>query len=120
MKSGNHTIAPQWLYILINLPYLWVVKIGIGGNLKARERQVDKSAPGIDLIIFAVWIPYAYSLEQAIHRLCKPLRVRFRGSGRTERFLLPAALVAIPAALVAFVLWWGSLVVFCYLIISAI
>ena len=109
MKSGNGTAAPQWLYILGNFPRFWVVKIGIAGNLLKRERQVDKSAPGWDGILFALWFPFAYHTEQWIHRKCEPLRVHFTGSGHTERFLFPAAFLAIPVALVVFLATWGSM-----------
>lgn len=108
-RTGNGTSAVQWLYVLWNLPFIWVVKIGIGGQLKRRKKQVDKSAPGIDLIIFALPIPFAYQVEQSLHRICAPIRVKFQGSGHTERFLFPAAIPAIILASVVFTLSWGSI-----------
>jgi len=96
-RSGNGTSNVQWLYVLWNVPFIWVCKIGIGGKLKKRERQVDRSAPGWDFIVFAMPIPFAYQIEQAVHRLCAPLRVKFWGSGHTERFFVLAAIPAIVA-----------------------
>jgi len=116
MKSGNHTSSPQWLYLLGNFPYFWIVKIGIGGKLKARERQIDRSAKGMDFILFALWFPWAYQVEQIIHAICAPLRARFNGSGHTERFYFPAALVYFLVGGGWFVLSWGSVAVFIYVV----
>lgn len=105
-RTGNGTNARQWLYVLINIPMIWIVKIGITGNLSKRIRQIDRSAIGWDVPIFAVKIRFAYAVEQSIHRLCARLRVRFHGSGKTERFLVLAALPAILGAVIVFVLEW--------------
>ena len=121
MKSGNYTSAPQFLYILWNVPYIWVVKIGIGGKLRHRTRQVGKSAPGLDIPVFATWVIGAYGLEQFIHRLCAPFRLplgRRWGTGRTERFYFPALVVGVVVALAWTVLCWGSVGLIVYAIIQ--
>jgi len=107
-RTGNGTSNFQWIYVLWNWPYFWVCKVGIAGSLKARERQVDASAPGRDLIIWAVYVPLAYQVEQALHRLFAPFRVRFSGSGHTERFLSICAIPAILAITAWAALAWGS------------
>lgn len=103
-RSGNGTAQRQWLYIMGNFPMLWIVKIGITGNPSARLRSVDKSAPGKDFYLFRVRIIWAYQIEQFVHALCFFLRVRFWGSGHTERFLFPAAIPAVVFGLAVFVL----------------
>lgn len=88
----------QRIYILWNLPFFWVVKIGITGKkVKHRVRQIDQSAAGKDICIFSTSLFFAYHIEQMIHFICRKmfLQTRFNGSGKTERFLLPAAFVAI-------------------------
>lgn len=105
-RTGNGSKSRQWLYVLINIPLIWIVKIGITGNLSRRIRQIDRSAIGWDVPIFAVKIRFAYAVEQSIHRLCSGLRIRFHGSGKTERFFVLAALPAILVAVIVFVLEW--------------
>lgn len=105
-RTGNGSKSRQWLYILINIPLIWIVKIGITGNLSRRIRQIDRSAFGWDVPIFAVKIRFAYAVEQSIHRFCSGLRIRFHGSGKTERFFVLAALPAILGAVLVFVLEW--------------
>lgn len=109
-KSGNNTASAQWLYILWNFPFVWIVKIGITGYLRLRIKQVGESAPGWDIPIFAIYIPNAYGIEQLIHRLCQPLRIRFYGSGRTERFFILALLPGVLIPLAWAVLLYGSVV----------
>lgn len=107
-KSGNGVSSRQWLYVLGNFPYFWIVKIGISKCAKTRLRQIDKSAKGIDFILFKIKIRWAYQAEQFTHFLCSPIRVRFNGSGKTERFLFFALFVALPISLVVFLLEWAT------------
>ena len=121
MRTGNNTSAPQWVYILWNIPYVWIIKIGIGGKLKKRTRQVGRSAPGLDIPVFVVWVIAAYQLEQAIHRACYIFRANLSprwGTGYTERFYLPALPVALVMAAGWFVLCWGSVGLLVYAIIQ--
>lgn len=109
-KSGNGTSARQWLYTafnptpalvlaaillavgcpwqinLIASPFLILTKIGIGGNRERRHRQIAKSSPGMDIPGPAIRIPWAYQLEQLLHKLLFFLRVPWFGSGKTEWF----------------------------------
>ena len=122
-RTGNHTSAPQWIYFLWNFPYVWIVKIGIGGKLRTRTRQVGKSAPGLDIPVFALWVVGAYQVEQFIHWSCSWCRVRLGkrwGTGRTERFYLPALPVGIVISLAWAVFSWGSVGLLLYVIIKQI
>jgi len=119
-KSGNGTSSAQWIYVLWNVPFVWVVKIGIGGKLRKRTRQVGKSAKGWDIPVFAIWIPFAYQVEQFIHRLCSPIRVKFDGTGKTERFLLPAIIPGILIPLLVAVVMYGSVLLTLMAIIQGI
>lgn len=97
------------LYLFWNFPRILTVKIGISGNARKRLKQVDKSAPGRDFLIFAFpFMPGAYYCEQMIHWICAPLRVRFRGDGHTERFLLPAVVAYFAVGGLWFLVTWGS------------
>lgn len=123
MRTGNHTSAPQWLYILWNVPYIWLIKVGVGGKLKKRTQQVGKSAPGLDFPVFVTWVIGAYQLEQAIHRICARLQPELGphwGTGRTERFYLPALIPALALALAWTLLCWGSVGLLVYAIIKQI
>ena len=110
-RTGNHTWACQWLYVvskpiapaLAFLALLWYglpwppaailagflmpVKIGITGNIQARFREIRKTSPGLELPIPLAYLPGAYYLEQAIHAMLWPFRIRWIGSGKTEWFL---------------------------------
>lgn len=107
-RSGNHTTAKQYIYVLVNFPYFWVIKVGIGGNKEKRIRSIDKEAPGKDFCLMSARLHFAYGLEQSIHLMLAPLNYRADpkkwGSGHTERFWFPALLLAIPVILFAWVL----------------
>lgn len=105
-RTGNGTSAKQWLYVFWNFPFIWVVKIGISGNVKYRRKRVSESSPGFDVPIWFVRIPFAYQVEQGLHRALFFLRVPFSGSGHTERFFILAAIPAIVISLLVFLLEW--------------
>lgn len=120
-KSGNGTSNRQWLYILANFPFLWIVKVGITGQSgNKRRKQIDKSAPGWDFTIFKIKIRWAYQAEQFIHFICSFMQVGFWGSGKTERFFFLAAIPALIVSLLIFLIEWSFyLTVFfgiCYLL----
>jgi hypothetical protein len=106
-KSGNGTSRIQWLYVFWNFPFIWTVKVGISGDWKTRHKQVDKSAPGWDIPIWCIKIPFAYQVEQFVHGLMFWCRVGFWGSGHTERFFILAAIPAILISLAVFVIRWA-------------
>lgn len=106
-RSGNGTAAKQFLYVFWNIPFVWVVKIGIAGDVAKRMKGVNKTSPGIDIPIWFIPIPFAYQLEQWLHRSLSFLQVPFWGSGHTERFFILAAVPAILLSLIVFLLEWG-------------
>lgn len=55
--------------------------------LPARFREIRKTSPGLELPIPLAYLPGAYYLEQAIHAMLWPFRIRWIGSGKTEWFL---------------------------------
>ena len=91
-----------WLYLMIHVPKFYLVKIGISRNVRNRSRNISDSIPGRAVPVFALPIIGAEGLEKYIHRRCAPLNRPFVGSGRTEWFYLPAAVVALGIMLLAF------------------
>ena len=115
-KSGNVSGVKQWFYIYINFPLIIVCKIGVTGYYWKRWRQIafDPKNFGIDLPVFGLPIYLAYDLEQmaigiARFFLMMPewLKYLFKGTGRTERLLLPAIIPAVALAALSFVIEWG-------------
>ena len=120
-RTGNDTPAPQWVYVCIQFPFIFLCKIGIGGNWIRRTTDISKSSPGFLIPVFLVYIPLAYQIEQWLHRKLRRLNVGFRGSGRTEYFIVFAAAFAIPVlALVAFPLYLALLHAGIYLVCGEI
>jgi T5orf172 domain len=103
-KTGNGTSNRQWLYLYVNVPMVVLVKIGISGNYKRRAKQVAKSSFGWTIPVFAVKIPFAWQIEQAMHRLFNWFNIPYGGS--KEWFLFPVAPVALAIMLLALVLEW--------------
>jgi hypothetical protein len=103
--SGNGSPRRQWLYLYINFPVFFLVKIGITGDRQRRRKEVNRSTFGWTLPVFAVRVPFAWQCEQAMHRLFSWFNVPFGGS--REWFLLPVAPVAIGLMALAWALEWG-------------
>jgi hypothetical protein len=112
-KSGNGTRNSQWLYLYLNFPLVFLVKIGISGNYKRRARQVAKQGFGKPIPVFAVKIPFAWDCEQAMHRWFSWFRVRYGGS--KEWYWFPIAPLAMLVMLVALVVEW---LVLCLLVVA--
>lgn len=115
MKSGNNTRAPQWVYIAIHVLYIlpnpFVFKLGIGGSWQKRMQGISGTMPGFVIPIFLVWLPFAYQIEQWMHRKMKRFGVRYIGSGKTEWFFIIAIMFALPI-LAAFFFAFVSILVF--------
>ena len=104
-RSGNGTANAQHLYLLWNWPYLHVCKIGISGDVKRRLRTINRTSPGYDFKIIAPVIFGAYYIERGLKNVFKAkwFKVKFEGSGKTERFtalLLPVFLTVIVLAFI--------------------
>lgn len=78
-KSGNGTIARQELYLLVNWPYVFIYKIGIGKDAKARARDKSRDHPGTYHCVAAARIEFAYQIEQLLLALTLPFFWPFFG-----------------------------------------
>ena len=99
------------MYLMINLPLIFFVKIGITGkSASKRAKGLNRSVPGIPIPIFFCIIPGAWHLEQWLHRSLSGLSVRYySGDGGSEWFWILAAPFAL--AVMAAVWWVEYLVV---------
>jgi hypothetical protein len=90
-KTGNGSWGRQTIYVLLNFPFFWVIKVGITSRPDLRVDQIDKDNIGIDFLLFKAERYAAWPWEQIHHTLMSPLRWRwwFKGTGKTERFFLP-------------------------------
>lgn len=81
------------MYLMINLPLVFFVKIGITGkSASKRAKGLNRSVPGLPIPIFFCVIPGAYYLEQWLHRSLSGLSVRYySGDGGSEWFWILAA-----------------------------
>ena len=111
MRTGNHTLARQHLYLVANptlaIPaallaliatgspalaawaaaWIMLVKIGVTGRKPARFASIAGTSPGPDIPVSLGRVWGAYYIEQFLHRLFFFLRIRWGGSGKTEWFL---------------------------------
>jgi len=74
-------------------------KIGVSNRVDLREKQVGA------ITLFRVRLPYAYSIEAAIHRYMRPLNVHLWGDGKTEWFLTANPIFAL--IMYNLHLWYG-------------
>ena len=77
------------IYIMVSLVRPWLYKLGVSNRVDLRERQVGARS------IFAVRLPWAYSIEAAMHGYLKPTNVRTWGSGATEWHLSCNPIIAL-------------------------
>jgi hypothetical protein len=80
---------------MVNVPRVWQWKTGITGvGVSKRAAGIDREMPGFPLPVAFCVTPFAYQIEQALHELYRPLFAPFyRGSGWTEWFLPPSAVL---------------------------
>ena len=103
-RSGNGYHGKQILYFIGNFPFLFVVKIGITGNLPERYKTIDKTSIGKDFVICRFNCYLAWDIERLNKILFGWLRVPFNGSGRTERFLFIVAIFPFMLGLISIIL----------------
>ena len=77
------------IYIMVSLVRPWLYKLGVSNRVDLRERQVGARS------IFAVRLPFAYSIEGALHAYLKPTNVHTWGSGATEWHLSCNPIIAL-------------------------
>ncbi len=107
------------IYVMVNIPFFWKVKIGITtfGRASKRVMDVNRTTPGFVIPIFFSLMPFGVpSLEQDLHKLFKRFHSPFhKGSGHTEWFLLPVAIPAILLIALTTVLYWTPFALLCWL-----
>ena len=69
------------IYLMISLVRPWLYKLGVSNRVDLREKQVGAKS------IFSVRLPWAYTIEAALHGYLKPTNVRTWGSGSSEWFI---------------------------------
>ena len=69
------------IYLMISLVRPWLFKLGVSNRVDLREKQVGAKS------IFSVRLPWAYTIEAALHGYLKPTNVRTWGSGSSEWFI---------------------------------
>jgi len=84
-------------------------KVGIAKDVKFRWSFIQKDTPGShDFPIFSIRVPFAFAVEQGIHRVLARWQRVYRGSGKTEWFSPPRLLTPfVLAGLILFLcLYW--------------
>lgn len=95
VRRGKKSRA-QFLYLMINIPLIFAVKIGITGNVSRRKKNISESVFGIAVPVAIFYIYDAHGFEQFLHRMLKPFHIPFHGSGKTEWFFVLALVLALP------------------------
>lgn len=93
------------VYLLIFIPQIWAVKVGYTGvSIGSRVNGTSKAVFGFTFPIGFVVCPFAWHVEQWMHRMMAGLRLDFyKGDGHTETFWIPAAAIAYP---IFALIWW--------------
>jgi hypothetical protein len=94
----------EWLYIMVHIPFLLIIKIGISKNTKKRRKQISDSVPGFVVPIFCLPLLYAQEIEQWLHKSLAWMNVPFVGSGKTEYFFILAIIPALITMILVFAL----------------
>jgi len=107
------------IYIMLNVPFIWKVKIGITTTGRSSKRRHDISAttPGFVFPIWLMVLPFGTArLESDLHRIFKKLHSPFsKGSGRTEWFLFPAGIAAWLIINMTAALYWSPVFILVWL-----
>lgn len=116
--------SKQWIYFMWNFPFFFVVKVGISrdrSTLWKRFTDIDAENIGFDFPVLFLKVYGARTIEKWNKDLGSFFRMKanfFRGTGRTERFLLPGAIPVLLMTVIAFVIEWsiklGLIILFIY------
>jgi hypothetical protein len=109
MSSAKKYWSMKFLYLFINIPYLWRCKIGISKDVSKRRKTVNNTTPGWSLPVWVVFVPFAGNIEKQLHHFFQAFNCPFRmGSGRSEWFLtLPVLPLAWVLLNFMFVIYWS-------------
>lgn len=87
-KSEQRILQNTNVYLMANVPLVFLCKFGITDNQKARVKNVSETTPGKAFTLISLEVPFGYKFEQFIHSVYSWQNVRlWRGSGKTEWFL---------------------------------
>lgn len=110
MKSGNGTASKQHLYILWHVPLIFLFKIGVTGNMRARLKEINETTFGYAVPIVFPRLWGAYYIEQFLLGILWPLKYPLNGSGGSEWRIL--GIIALPIV----VLFWAVQFLFWFLV----
>ncbi len=110
-RTGNGTRNRQYLYIMLNFPFVWKWKIGITGDIKTRCASISKIVPGRMVVIFAANVYNAYSFEQFLLHITRWDATTVRGVGGREFRGLAGGLIGLILALIYTALDFAGLVI---------
>jgi hypothetical protein len=119
MKMARNSKGGWLLYCMVHIPCVWRFKVGITSlNIGAKKRaaNIDKAMFGFPLPIMVLPVPFAYAIEQEMHRIMRLWHTDFyRGDGHTEWFNIAPLFFTVPIMLsvwaiyiAAFDAWAGT------------
>jgi hypothetical protein len=119
MKMARNSKGGWLLYCMVHIPCVWRFKVGITSlNIGAKKRaaNIDKAMFGFPLPIMVLPVPFAYAIEQEMHRIMRAWKTDFyRGDGHTEWMILAPLFFTVPIMLsvwglyiAAFDAWAGT------------
>ena len=91
--SQQRLLQTTCVYVMHNFPYFWLNKFGISDKPGARRKNVSETAPGYVFYLFAPNLLYGWECEGFVHTLYALQRVRFKGSGSSEWFMVFSPIV---------------------------
>lgn len=91
------------LYVMVHVPGIWRFKVGITSlhiGASKRAKNIDRKMFGFPLPIMILPVPFAYRIEQEMHRIMSGFQTRFyTGDGSSEWFIIAPILFAVPVML---------------------
>ena len=91
--SQQRLLQTTCVYVMHNFPYFWLNEFGISDKPDARRKNVSETAPGYVFYLFAPNLLYGWECEGFVHTLYALQRVRFKGSGSSEWFMVFSPIV---------------------------
>ena len=87
-KSQDRALQHTGVYLMCNVPLIFICKFGITDYKKERTKNVSETTAGAVFRLVYFRLPFGYQFEQFIHRLYAFQNFTLsKGSGKTEWFL---------------------------------